>query len=125
MLHYIEDNKGFQTEQIVNSERPLKIGLIDADLLDHGTKHPNLALLKMSGFCKSVRLKDGQKHNVRLICSYSELSGGVLLSQIDFDVIAISRVFKFTNLPDTVQRLVDEHLAYYGGTGWSFVCYRF
>ena len=118
MLHYIEDNKGFQTEQIVNSERPLKIGLIDADLLDHGTKHPNLALLKMSGFCKSVRLKDWQKHNVRLICSYSELSGGVLLSQIDFDVIAISRVFKFTNLPDTVQRLVDEHLAYYGGTGF-------
>ena len=58
MLHYIEDNKGFQTEQIVNSERPLKIGLIDADLLDHGTKHPNLALLKMSGFCKSVRLKE-------------------------------------------------------------------
>ena len=30
-----------------------KIGLIDADLLDGGTRHPNLALLKISGFCKS------------------------------------------------------------------------
>lgn len=27
----------------------LKIGLVDADLLDNGTRHPNLALLKIAG----------------------------------------------------------------------------
>ena len=30
----------------------LKIGLVDADLLDGGTRHPNLALLKIAGFLK-------------------------------------------------------------------------
>ncbi len=89
MLQYIEDNKGFQTERIVNSEEPLKIGLIDADLLDHGTKHPNLALLKMSGFCKSVQLKNGGKHDVRLICNYSELQSRALFQDMDYDIIAI------------------------------------
>ena len=28
----------------------LMIGLVDADLLDNGTRHPNLALLKIAGF---------------------------------------------------------------------------
>ena len=28
----------------------IKIGLVDADLLDGGTRHPNLALLKIAGF---------------------------------------------------------------------------
>ncbi len=27
----------------------VKIGLVDADLLDNGTRHPNLALLKIAG----------------------------------------------------------------------------
>lgn len=26
------------------------IGLVDADLLDNGTRHPNLVLLKLAGF---------------------------------------------------------------------------
>lgn len=30
----------------------MKIGIIDADLLDNGTRHPNLALMKLSGFYK-------------------------------------------------------------------------
>ncbi len=118
MLRYIEDNKGFQTDLIKESSKPLKIGLIDADLLDHGTKHPNLALLKMSGFCKSIQLENGERHNVRLICNYSELKPDVFTNNLDYDVIAISRVFKFTHLPNVIQRLVDEHLAYYGGTGF-------
>ena len=28
-------------------------GIIDADLLDKGTRHPNLALMKISGFYKN------------------------------------------------------------------------
>lgn len=118
MLRYIEDNKGFQAERIRDADNPLKIGLIDADLLDHGTKHPNLALLKMSGFCKDIRLPDGRSHEVRLICNYSEIKPENDLFDVDFDVIAISRVFKFTSLPPHIQKLVDDHLAYYGGTGF-------
>ena len=30
----------------------MKIGIIDADVLDNGTRHPNLACLKMSGYYK-------------------------------------------------------------------------
>ena len=29
---------------------PKTIGIIDADLLDNGTRHPNLALMKISGY---------------------------------------------------------------------------
>ena len=48
-------------------KKTYKIGLIDADLLDGGTRHPNLALLKISGFCKS------RGYKVRLICNYDEI----------------------------------------------------
>lgn len=118
MLHYIKDNRGFQLEPINQATRPLKIGIVDADLLDHGTKHPNLALLKLSGYCKSVTLQSGEHHNVRLICSYDELRTGTQFKDIDFDIIAISKVFKFSKLSYELQRLVDEHYAYYGGTGF-------
>ena len=92
MLRYIEDNRGFEIDDIVNAVRPLKIGIIDADLLDHGTKHPNLALLKISGFCKSVVLADGRNHDVRLICSYDEISN-FRQTVNEYDIIAVSRVF--------------------------------
>lgn len=118
MLHYIKDNKGFQTDVIEQATSPLKIGIVDADLLDHGTKHPNLALLKISGYCKSIVLPSGEHHDVRLICDYSELKSEDLLNDCEFDVIAISKVFKFTNLSAELQYLVNEHYAYYGGTGF-------
>lgn len=117
MLRYIEDNRGFEIDDIVNAVRPLKIGTIDADLLDHGTKHPNLALLKISGFCKSVILADGRKHDVRLICSYDEISN-FRQTVNEYDIIAVSRVFKFTKIPDILNQLIDDHLVYYGGTGF-------
>lgn len=34
--------------------RRLRVGIIDADLLDHGTRHPNLALMKLSGWLKRI-----------------------------------------------------------------------
>ena len=64
----IKNNIGFNCcDLIESSDSPLKIGIIDADLLDQGTRHPNLALLKISGYCKEF------KHNVKLICDYSEI----------------------------------------------------
>ncbi len=117
MLQYIEDNKGFKISDIIYADRPLKIGVIDADLLDHGTKHPNLALLKISGFCKSVTLTDGRNHDVRLICSYDEISN-FRQTVNDYDIMAVSRVFKFTKIPDILNQLIEDHLVYYGGTGF-------
>ena len=32
------------------SKRKINIGLVDADLLCNGTRHPNLALLKIAGY---------------------------------------------------------------------------
>ena len=32
------------------SKKKLKIGLVDADLLCNGTRHPNLVLMKLAGF---------------------------------------------------------------------------
>jgi len=117
MLHYLDDNKGFSVDIVCKSKKPLKIGIIDADLLDHGTKHPNLALLKISGFCKGVELPNGKHHDVRLICSYDEIDG--LISKInEYDIIAISQVFKFTKRPEILDYLIREHLAFYGGTGF-------
>lgn len=117
MLHYIEDNRGFDCAFVANSAVQLKIGIIDADLLDHGTKHPNLALLKISGYCKSIILPNGGKHDVRLICSYDEISD-VNNTINQYDVIAISQVFKFTKRPSFLNHLIDEHLVFYGGTGF-------
>ncbi len=39
----------------------LNIGMMDVDLLDNGTRHPNLAQMKMAGYCKS------RGHKIKLI----------------------------------------------------------
>ena len=43
------------------------IALVDADLLDAGTRHPNLVIMKLSGYFKENGC------SVRLIEDYSEL----------------------------------------------------
>jgi len=45
----------------------MKIGIIDADLLDNGTWHPNLALMKINGYYKK------QNNEVKLLKSYENL----------------------------------------------------
>lgn len=77
------------------------IGLIDADLLDKGTRHPNLALMKLSGFFKA------NGHTVKLLNSYTDLEA--------YDKIYISKVFKFTNVPERVISLPNIEI---GGTGF-------
>ena len=34
------------------ARQSIKIGLVDADLLCNGTRHPNLVLMKLAGFFK-------------------------------------------------------------------------
>ena len=48
-------------------ETGLRIGILDADLVDHGTRHPNLALLKIASFCKA------HGHHVDLLLDYLHL----------------------------------------------------
>lgn len=79
-----------------------RIGLIDADLMDNGTRHPNLALMKIAGYHKKAG------NEVSLIYkSYNEVK--------DFDEIFISKVFTFTILPDWVLALPNVKI---GGTGF-------
>ncbi|WP_252237315.1 hypothetical protein [Clostridium sp. ZBS17] len=79
-----------------------KIGLIDADLMDNGTRHPNLALMKIAGYYKDLG------NEVELIYkSYNDV--------YDYDELFISRVFTFTEVPDWVLKLPNIR---YGGTGF-------
>lgn len=80
-----------------------KIGLIDADLLDNGTRHPNLALMKISGFYKEKGI------TVKLIESYEELRTS------EFDHVYMSKVFTFSKVEDWVFKLDNLTI---GGTGF-------
>jgi len=78
-----------------------KIGIIDADLLDNGTRHPNLALMKISGFHKS------QGHKVSLITDVNNTRY--------FNKVYISKVFTYTNFPAII---LKKKNVVYGGSGF-------
>ena len=73
----------------------IQIGLIDADLIDNGTRHPNLALMKISAYCKS-------EGNSKL------LFGSDLENIENYNLIIISKVFNYTKLPNSVARLLPS-----------------
>lgn len=79
----------------------MKIGIVDADLLDNGTRHPNLALMKISNYHK------GRGHSVTLLDSYLGLDS--------YDKVYISKVFTFTNVPEGITSLPNVII---GGTGF-------
>ncbi len=82
----------------------MRIGIIDADLLDNGTRHPNLACEKMSGFYKDAG------HEVKLITDYADIE--------NYDSVYMSKVFDFTNVPiDVFDRTKYPNL-HIGGTGF-------
>lgn len=83
------------------------VGLVDADLLNGGTRHPNLALLKLAGF-----LKDNNVPFKLIIKQDEDIS--------DYTVIYISKVFSFTPDPPffvKAKRTGDERKFRTGGTG--------
>lgn len=80
----------------------MKIGLLDADLMDNGTRHPNLALMKIAGFYRD------RGNEVRLIFDD-------YMSVYDFDRVFVSKVFTFSKIPDWVLSL--SHVSI-GGTGF-------
>ena len=80
----------------------MKIGIIDADLLDNGTRHPNLALMKISGYYKE------NGNDVKLIESYGE-------DLSSYDKLFMSKVFSFTKVPEKVLSMQNLEI---GGTGF-------
>ena len=97
---------GFNHTELIKSSSPLQIGLIDADLIARGTRHPNLALLKISGFCKEYG------HNVTLITDYS------ILESQKYDMLIMSKVFNFSTYPLLIQNMIDNGEIIFGGTGF-------
>lgn len=70
----------------MKSAKRIKIGLVDADLLDNGTRHPNLVLLKLAGF-----LHDNHVRFELILSQSADIT--------KYDLIYLSRVFTFTKMP--------------------------
>ena len=68
------------------ARRKTKIGLVDADLLCNGTRHPNLVLMKIAGFLNDNNI------DFKLIIDQDE-------DITPYKLIYISRVFTFTKMP--------------------------
>ena len=84
------------------------VGLVDADLLDNGTRHPNLVLLKIAGF-----LNDNHVPFHLILDSEEDIS--------KYDRIFISRVFTFTSMPRFYEKAKGtkaEKKFATGGTGF-------
>lgn len=81
--------------------RKEKIGILDADLLDNGTRHPNLALMKLSGYFKE------KKAEVTLLDNYQDIP--------IYSKVFISKVFSFTHVPHDITKYFNIVL---GGTGF-------
>lgn len=80
----------------------MKIGFVDADLIDNGTRHPNLALMKLAGYYRSLG------NEVELIYdSYDRVK--------DYEKVFISKVFTFSKVPSWVLSLDSVTI---GGTGF-------
>ncbi len=89
-----------------------KIGLIDADLLGRGTRHPNLSLLKLAGWHKK------QGDDVELVKTWEDFESAAGA----YDHLYLARVFDFTKVPEGI---LDRKNLTYGGTGFrqGFVTY--
>lgn len=79
----------------------MKIGIIDADLIDNGTRHPNLALMKLSAYNKELG------NEVTLLENYKDI--------YKYDHVYISKVFSFTKVPEN---LMNNKNITIGGTGF-------
>jgi hypothetical protein len=79
----------------------VRIGLVDSDLLDNGTRHPNLALMKISGYMKD------KGYNTELLLNYKNIQA--------YDEVFISKVFTYTKLSIDINQFKNIK---YGGTGF-------
>lgn len=82
-----------------------KIGIVDADLIDGGTRFPNLACLKIAGWYR------GKGREVELIEDWK-----TALYSLAYDHIFVAKVFDYTKVPD---ELLCAGNVSYGGTGFE------
>lgn len=76
---------------------PVTVGMIDVDLLNNGTRHPNLAQMKMSSYCKQ------QGFDVHLVYKEEELN------HLDrFHYLLVSKVFNFTPNPPQLDAIIES-----------------
>lgn len=110
---------------MANIKRIYHVGLVDADLLCNGTRHPNLALLKIAGYLRDNGFIRKDSHtNVEDKSSYELLTNESNFEKLqNLDHIYVSCVFSFTldNPPLLLTTLLeDKKLAkkvHMGGTG--------
>lgn len=79
----------------------MNIGIIDADLIDGGTRFPNLALMKISAYEKDLG------NDVTLLSSYEKIPS--------YYKVYISKVFSYTKIP---MEILNCKNVVYGGTGF-------
>jgi|GEM_PF-204847 len=79
----------------MQAKRALNIGMVDVDLLDNGTRHPNLAQMKMSAFCKT------RGHKVSLLFKKEQMD-----NILEYDVLLVSKVFTFSRLPKALVEVI-------------------
>ena len=88
--------------RLAETKESLQIGIIDADLLDRGTRHPNLALMKISAWCQM------QGHQTELVLSPDDIQR--------YDWLFMSKVFSFTKVDE---RFLSSEKIEIGGTGFD------
>ena len=89
------------------AKRKIIIGLVDADLLCNGTRHPNLVLMKIAGFLNDNGI------DFKLIIDQDE-------DIAPYKLIYISRVFSFTQMPAFFENATKAQKRKFrkGGTGF-------
>ena len=76
------------------AKRKIKIGLVDADLLCNGTRHPNLALLKIAGYFRDNGYVRGYTDDA---CCYELITNESNFEELQkYDYFYVSCVFTFT-----------------------------
>lgn len=93
-----------QNKDVGQKRKKLCFGIVDADLLDNGTRHPNLVLMKLAGYFKNREIP-----YKFLFDNPQEIN--------DLDYIYVSKVFTFTKEPEFLNSINSEKI-FRGGTGY-------
>ena len=90
------------------ARRKIKIGLVDADLLCNGTRHPNLALLKIAGYFRDngyVRGITDNANSYELITSESNFEE---LQKFDYFYVSCVLTFTIADPPLVLRTLLND-----------------
>lgn len=83
----------------------MEVGIVDVDLLDNGTRHPNLALMKIAGY-----LRDNGISYKLLFDNNVDIN--------NFKYIYSSKVFTYSKDPEFLNSFINKENIFTGGTGY-------